>query len=193
MNNQHQWNKATDEQLLEEYRSSSSLHTLGVLYNRHLSFVYGVALKYLQNKADAEDMCMEIFESLPKKLKGKNITSFKPWIYRVTTNTCLDLLRKNKTASKHKKEIEIMQSEQSERYTIDDKLQLESNLVALEDCIETLQNEQKQCIDLFYLKKMSYADVSSQLGISWAKTRSLIQNGRRNLKNCMEEKNERRS
>lgn len=193
MNNQHQWKNATDEQLLEEYKNSLSMKPLGVLYNRYLPLIYGVALKYLKNKADAEDLCMDLFEALPKKIKGKDISTFKPWIYRVTTNACLDVLRKLKNDEKHKKSLEIMQSNQSERYTIDDKLQLESNLVAMEECMETLQNEQKRTIELFYLKKMSYQDVSEKMGISWAKTRSLIQNGRRNLKNCMEEKHERRS
>ena len=53
--------------------------------------------------------------------------------------------------------------------------------------MEQLQPEQKRTIELFYLEGKCYKEISEQTGMDWNKVRSLIQNGRRNLKICIEE------
>jgi RNA polymerase sigma-70 factor (ECF subfamily) len=58
----------------------------------------------------------------------------------------------------------------------------ESNLTNLELAIETLNLEQKKCIDLFYLQQKSYAEVVEITGYSLNNVKSFIQNGKRNLK-----------
>jgi len=52
--------------------------------------------------------------------------------------------------------------------------------------MERLPDEQKQSIQLFYLENKCYNEIVEETGIDWGKVRSLIQNGRRNLKICME-------
>jgi RNA polymerase sigma-70 factor (ECF subfamily) len=65
-------------------------------------------------------------------------------------------------------------------------LEKEEKLKLLEDCMGTLPTEQKDSIRLFYLQGLSYQEVAAQTGLEWNKVRSHIQNGRRNLKNCMD-------
>ena len=69
--------------------------------------------------------------------------------------------------------------------TIDSK---DKEVRELESCIETLEEDQKSCIRMFYLEKRSYQELSDTLKLSWGQVRSRIQNGRRNLKNCMSQK-----
>ena len=64
----------------------------------------------------------------------------------------------------------------------------EENLKQLEKCIETLSPDQKQTVQLFYLEEKSYKEIAGMTNTEWNKVRSLIQNARRNLKNCMEKK-----
>ena len=52
----------------------------------------------------------------------------------------------------------------------------------LEDAVKELSAEQRQCIELFYLQRMCYNDISAQTGLSPMQVKSAIQNGRRNLK-----------
>jgi RNA polymerase sigma-70 factor (ECF subfamily) len=59
----------------------------------------------------------------------------------------------------------------------------------LEKCIETLGDEQKQCVKLFYLQEKCYKEITESTGFDMNKVKSYIQNGKRNLKICME-KNE---
>jgi RNA polymerase sigma-70 factor (ECF subfamily) len=66
----------------------------------------------------------------------------------------------------------------------------EEQLTILEDCIDSLKEKQKQSISLFYIQGKSYDELSKAMNIEWSKVRSLIQNGKRNLKICVENKHE---
>jgi RNA polymerase sigma-70 factor (ECF subfamily) len=58
----------------------------------------------------------------------------------------------------------------------------ESNLTNLEMAIETLNQDQKKCIELFYLQQKSYTEVAEITGYTLNNVKSFIQNGKRNLK-----------
>jgi RNA polymerase sigma-70 factor (ECF subfamily) len=60
---------------------------------------------------------------------------------------------------------------------------------ALEDCIERLKEEQKKCIRQFYFDNRCYNEISADLDMDVKKVKSYLQNGKRNLKLCLEEKN----
>lgn len=70
-----------------------------------------------------------------------------------------------------------------------EKVELEKDFEALEACIEELKAEQKKCVMLFFLEKKSYNQVNEETGIELKKVKSHIQNGKRNLKMCLESKN----
>jgi DNA-directed RNA polymerase specialized sigma24 family protein len=55
--------------------------------------------------------------------------------------------------------------------------------------LQTLSPEQKISVEQFYLQNKCYKEIADATGLDWNKVRSHIQNGRRNLKICME-KNE---
>ena len=59
----------------------------------------------------------------------------------------------------------------------------------LKDCIAQLKNEQKQCIEMFYYQKLCYQEIAEKLHMEEKKVKSYLQNGKRNLKICLEEKN----
>ena len=91
-------------------------------------------------------------------------------------------------ARKNKKTTEF----DPDRMQLTDELHLngvmekEGQLEKLQHCIGTLSTDQKQVVDLFYLKDKCYKEIETITGMDWNKVRSLIQNGRRNLKICME-------
>lgn len=59
---------------------------------------------------------------------------------------------------------------------------------ALKDCIEQLKTEQKQCIELFYYQNLCYQEIADSLKMEEKKVKSYLQNGKRNLKICLEGK-----
>lgn len=68
------------------------------LYRRYIPMVYGLCLKYLGNKADAEDAVMDLFEDVSQKIKQYEIQHFHTWLYSVARNHCLQRLRKGNKA-----------------------------------------------------------------------------------------------
>jgi RNA polymerase sigma factor (sigma-70 family) len=142
-----------------------------------------VCLKYLKQPDDAKDAVINIFEELVTKLKKYEVDNFKGWLYQLAKNHCLMKLRSKKG---HPVNIDIDIVYLPENNHQEDAMEKELNLTAMEYCIAQLPAEQKQAIELFYLKEKRYKEISEEIHIDINKVRSFIQNGRRNLKICME-------
>ena len=174
----------SDAELVAAYKKSSDLNLAGELFQRYMELVYGVCLKYLKHPENAQDSVISIFEELVVKLQKHEVDNFKGWLYTLSKNHCLMRLRSEKKQTIVNYDVELMQSE--ETVHLNGELDKEENFRKLDDCMSQLPEEQKQVIELFYLKGKCYNEITELTGLEWNKVRSYIQNGRRNLKNCME-------
>ncbi|HLY68186.1 MAG TPA: sigma-70 family RNA polymerase sigma factor [Puia sp.] len=177
---------ADDQELIARYKQSGDLKTLGDLYQRYMELVFGACLKYLKDEEKAKDATMSIFEELIIKAKRYEIKNFKSWLYTLSKNYCLMQLRSPKYLSLKDLDIERMQL--TEEVHLNGVFDKEDQLNQVQDCLETLVPEQKTTVSLFYLENKCYKEISEITGLDWNKIRSQIQNGRRNLKICMEAK-----
>ena len=173
----------SDHDLVQLYRTAGNIDTLGELYNRYMELVYGVCLKYMKDPEDAKDCVINIFEELVIKLKKYEVDNFKPWLYQLAKNHCLMKLRSKKG---HPVNVDIDVVHLSENIHLDDVMEKELRLSTMESCIEQLPGDQKQAIQMFYLEEKCYREIAEKTGTDINKVRSFIQNGRRNLKICME-------
>ena len=178
--------KSTDTELVNIYREKGDLKVLAILYQRYMELVYGVCLKYLKDPELAKDAVMQIFEELVHKLRIHQVENFRGWPYMLAKNHCLMQLRSPKNLKTTEWNPGIMQSEENPH--LNGMLSREENLESLENCIQGLPAEQKMAVTMFYLEEKCYNDIVSITGKEWNTVRSLIQNGRRNLKICMEKK-----
>lgn len=151
---------------------------------RYKTLVYGVSLKYLKDRDEAKDAAMQIFEKLIGAIKAHEIENFKSWLYVTTRNHCLMQIRARKGKFTEEFHGNIMENQQL--LHLEDETDLDNNLQRLEKCIETLVNEQKQCVYLFFIEEKCYKEVADQTGFNLNQVKSYIQNGKRNLKICME-------
>jgi len=179
----------SDEELLGKFRKSGRLDVLGELYARYMHLVYGVSLKYLGDRSDAQDAVMHIFEKLIDDLPRHDVLNFKSWLYVLTKNHCLMEIRSRKSANRR---LEGLKTEQEFMESVDEMHPIDKEDVpiekALKECIEKLKSEQKHCIELFYYQKLCYQEIAEKLGIDEKKVKSYLQNGKRNLKICLEGK-----
>src|ERR1700722_13975764 len=175
---------ADDEELLASYRESGDLSVLGRLYEKQMPLVYGVCLKYLKDEELSKDAVMAIFEELIVKAKQHDIKQFRGWLYAVSRNYCLMQLRSGKKAEIISLD-GLMESSPFLHHTDDSR---EAVMKALEDCMEKLGKNQRQSIDLFYLQEKCYKEIADVMGFSLNEVKSYIQNGKRNLKICMEKR-----
>ncbi len=175
----------SDLELLQLYKLNGDAVIFGLLYKRHATMALGVANKYLQPEDDAKDAVMQVFEQLLQNINYHKIDNFKSWLYSVVKNFCLMKLRKEKnlTIVREEEGKNIFSVVEKEQLLHQDEVKLkESNLTNLEMAIETLNEEQKKCIELFYLQQKSYAEVVEITGYTLNNVKSFIQNGKRNLK-----------
>ena len=174
----------SDSELVRSYQANGDLQVLGALYQRYMELVYGVCLKYLSAHEPARDAVMEIFEELVQKLGKHEVENFRGWLYTVAKNHCLMKLRSQKKQTIVSISPDLMQS--GEELHLNGVWQKEGELRKMEHCLQKLSGEQKQAVSLFYLEQQSYNQIVEQTGLDWKRVRSLIQNGRRNLKICMD-------
>ncbi|MBP6432470.1 MAG: sigma-70 family RNA polymerase sigma factor [Ferruginibacter sp.] len=180
----HQYDNATDAELLQHFYADKNNEWLGILLQRYTTLLLGVCMKYLRNEEEAKDSVQHIFLKVLHELQKYKVDYFKSWLYMVAKNHCLMKLRdKGKyTVDIDTKEITApYEAEDKNEYIVKDKA-LDNMAVALQQ----LNAEQQQCITLFYLQKKSYNEITEQTSFTLLQVKSHIQNGKRNLKIIME-------
>lgn len=177
----------TDTELIAQYKLSSDKEIVGILYKRYTHLVFGVCCKYLKDRDEAKDAVMTIFEKLMTDLLKHEIENFKSWLHSVSRNHCLMHLRKHgkqyMQAIEPSNEAEVMEYEQALHPSGENK---EEMLQLMEKGIQTLKEEHRICLDLFYLKNKSYKEICDETGFELLQVKSFIQNGKRNLKIYMD-------
>jgi len=178
----------SDQELINCYKLSGNNEYVGELYERYTRFVFLVSMKYLKNVELSKDSVMQIFEKLFDDLKKHEIQNFKSWLHTVTKNHCLLYLRgldyKSKKENEIKKEMpKVMESDPI--LHLDIEAEQENKLKQLKQAIEELHEEQKICVDLFFLQEKSYQEIEVITGFTPNQVKSYIQNGKRNLKNSL--------
>lgn len=177
--------KMTDTELILEIKSGNSRLALGELYKRYSHLIFGLGLKYLKNKMEAEDILMQLFEKLEAKIVRSDIKNLKNWLYTVTKNECLMKLRKTNNLSSDI-ESALLYKEDNASDTLNEVIVKEQQIETLELAITKLKDVQQICIELFYIKGKCYDEVVLETGFDLKKVKSYIQNGKRNLKLILE-------
>ena len=176
--------RLSDEELLTHYTKSGDTEYFGELYNRYIPLLYGLCLKYLQDEDRAQEAVMQLFEDLLPKTGNYEIKVFKPWLYRVAKNHCLQLLRKENKDIPLDYTINVMESDEF-LHLLSEEESPEEQLKALHCLLYTSDAAERTSITRFFLEEMSYADIVEQTGFTLNNVKSYIQNGKRNLKNCI--------
>ncbi len=178
----------TDEDLVAAYKKSGDKNVFADLFKNHVNTIYGTCLFYLQDKDEAKDEVMNIFEKLLLDLKQNDIKNFKAWLSFVVRNHCISVIRKRNTAMKNVKGYYDYEYKET---TYETELKVESVndeklLVCMQEGLLQLKETQRKCIELFYLKNLSYLQVSELTGYEINEVKSYIQNGKRKLKLLIE-------
>ena len=170
------------------YKQSGDLEVLGQLYNKYMHLVFGVCFNYFKDEELSKDAVMQIFEELITKLKIYEVQNFKSWLHVLTRNHCLMALRKSAKNPTVALEDNFVENGSFVHLDIEDTK--ETQLTVMEKCMETLSEEQRKSVDLFYLQEKCYKEVADITGYEMLKVKSYIQNGKRNLKICIEKNSE---
>ena len=87
----------TEEALIEQLKLKNTA-VFSNLIDSYQQKVFGTCLSFVPNKEDAEDLVQEVFLEVFNSIsKFKGNSTLSTWIYRITTNKCLEFIRKQKT------------------------------------------------------------------------------------------------
>lgn len=185
--NKGRYNHITDQELLERFYADHDNEWLGILLERYTLLLLGVCMKYLKNEDDARDAVQQIFLKVIQELHKYKVEYFKSWIYMIGKNHCLMKLRdkQGKIPAELNEKLMSAPTEETDRQALH---QSDKAYDVMEDALNELNPEQRQCVTLFYLQKKTYQEIHETTGYSMLQVKSYIQNGKRNLKILIERK-----
>lgn len=175
-----------DKELLNKFYSDNNNYWLGLLLKRYTMLLLGVCMKYLKDEEEAKDAVQQIFLKVIIELPKYKVDYFKSWLYMIAKNLCLMKIRERHGIIPVELKEEFVQLE--ELNSKSEHLEKDRTLGLIEEGLEELNDDQKVCITLFYLKKKSYQQITDITGYNLLQVKSHIQNGKRNLKLIVEKK-----
>jgi len=180
----------SDADLLARFQGEEDKEALASLFNRYLALSYGLAIRYLKTEDRAEDAVMAIYIELQEKLPQHQVRNFKNWLHTFVRNHCLMQLRREKREITENIDPLIVQSAEI-WHPLDEEMPDQDREIALRACLDQLNEQQIACVQLFYFEGHSYLTIAEFRQESVGQVRSNIQNGRRNLRKCIEERENR--
>lgn len=154
---------------------------------RYEKTVYNLALRMVGDRDDAFDMTQEAFIKAYGSLSSfRGDSKFSVWIYRITTNVCLDFLR----SKSRKQQVSLTVSDDDEDAQLDisdPKADPEQQLIkkismqSVEEGLKTLPDKQRQILVMRELGGMSYAEIGKALSIEEGTVKSRIFRARKRL------------
>jgi RNA polymerase sigma-70 factor (ECF subfamily) len=178
----------TDEKLVEEYFRTGDRALMGHLFEKHVKTVFGVCLFYFRDKEKAKDAVMQVFEKLISELRRSEVRNFKGWLSFVVRNHCLNEIRTSRAKQfvpEHYLDFEVRHADLEEEERIA-AVKEDEMITHIRELLPQLKEKQRVCIEMFYLRQLSYEEVAAATGYSPGEVKSYIQNGKRNLKLMIE-------
>ena len=164
------------------------------IYHEFHLLVFNMALNYLQNTEDAEEVTQDVFVKISNSLNNFNQkSSHKTWIYRITINQCLDFLKQKNSqkrffifGKKSQNEQEYLNTSTFEHPGI--LLENQEDAALLFEVINTLTENQKTAFLLSKLDGLSNAEIAEIMQLSISSVESLIFRAKASLQQKLAEK-----
>ncbi len=167
--------------------------TLRKLYDEYQLLVYNLALHYVQNRQDAEEITQDVFVSVFLSLTDFNHkSSYKTWIYRITVNKSLDFLKKKKTRKWNFLWQTALEDTKTQAVDFDHPgIQLErlEETKHIFEAINTLSENQRTAFILFRIEELPQAEIAEIMGIHISAVESLVFRAKKNLQEILKKNN----
>jgi len=175
----------TELELVARAKAGDS-DAFGQLMEQNQNRIYSLALRMVSNPEDAADLTQEAFLSAWRNLESfQGEASFSTWLYRLTSNACIDFLRKEKRKRAAGTVLYLDDTEDGASldlpdYDADPHRQLEQSEVqqAIADGMAALSEEHRKVLSLREISGLSYAEIADILGLEEGTVKSRIARAR---------------
>lgn len=158
--------------------------TLEHIYNQHARSVFNLALQYVQNTEDAQEIAQDVFVAVHEKIdEFRGDAAISTWIYRITVNKSLDFLKKKQRKKRWAKILPFGNTEEAPHFDhpgvlMEDKEAME-NLFRM---INALPEQQKTALILSKIEQLSLKEIAEIMGMGTKGVESLLFRAKENLK-----------
>ena len=186
------------EKFLLEKAKSGDIAAFEQLVESYQKKIFNIALRMLGNYDDAGDLTQEVLIRIYRSIRSfKEQSSFSTWIYRITTNVCLDEIRKRKNRKVVSLDEEIKLDDgdmkrqiESGGPTPEESAETEDLKKIVNDAIEKLNEEHRVVIVLRDIQGLTYEEISDVLKLPEGTVKTRINRARQALKNILSVKRE---
>lgn len=154
------------------------------LYKQYCDGMFCVAMRFLKNANDAEDVLQDSFIKAFQKIEQfKGDVTFGAWLKRIVINKSIDFLK-----TKQEKLVELdegyMHVEDDDDWSIDMGISLDE----VKQTIESLPEKYKYVVMMFLLEGFDHGEISQVLNISESACRTRLSRGKGFLKELLKNK-----
>ena len=182
--------ESLEKKLIEQAKqgSSEAFEKLIIEYEKK---IYAICLRILKDEHQAYDAAQEVCVKVWKQLEHfEGSAKLSTWIYRIATNQCLDIIRKNKRQETqslyHTDKLSGEEWEEEERENKEDPIQTHMEQVELRDimaiALEEIKVDYKTILVLRDMKGYSYEEISKALDLSIGTVKSRLSRARGAIK-----------
>ena len=171
----------TDESLVSLYLDTQSGKYFDELYKRYAAKIFGKCISLLRNDAAAADATQDVFMKLLLNLsKFSGQSKFSTWVYSITYNFCIDLIRKQKKRRLQSSAPEDLPEEKVEE--ISDAELLEIKVDRLKKVLDEMNPNDKVILLLKYQDGMSIADIAEAMSLTESAVKMRIKRSKQKCK-----------
>jgi RNA polymerase sigma-70 factor (ECF subfamily) len=157
-------NHYSDTELVYELQSGNS-GAMSLLYNRYYAKVYAKCYTYLKNTDDAFDTAQDIIIKAYTRIGTfKGYSSFSTWLFALTTNHCISLLRK-KNVVQYVSELDPF-SDTCIGCDEVDRVPVEQQEIALDKLLNEISETDRQILVMKYEEKCSIRELQGVFNLS---------------------------
>ena len=162
--------------------AAGDLKTFEAIYRETSGFVYNVALRVVGNKEDAQEIVQEVFLTVHHKLKDFRFeSSFKTWVYRITTNQAINMAKKVSRTSDKTTNYDEQVAPQAVGADVETKIEKEHNEKLVEELLSAINPDQRACVVLRNIEGLSYEEIAMTLKININTVRTRLNRAREKL------------
>ena len=147
------------------------------IINKYSEMIYNIAIKYLKNNEDAEDIVQETFMRYMNRVKEKgefeSEEHIKYWLIRVARNLCNNEIN----SAKHNKNLSLIECR---------GITNKSSTINNYDIMNKLSSKYRTVFELFYIKDMRISDISKKLSISESNVKTRLKRAREKVKRILQ-------